>query len=81
MPDAFQAILDHDDEGAARFVGLNSGKKRTLIQIVSRVKQVDAQIAKGLAILHHLKKHKGKIDFKRLQGDIKTFNGLRKMSN
>ncbi|WP_370089578.1 YdeI/OmpD-associated family protein [Ekhidna sp.] len=74
VPESFQVLLDQDDEGRTHFEGLTKGKQRSLIYIVKKVKNVDSQLAKGLAIMHHLKEAKGVLDFKRLNELIKEYN-------
>ncbi|SNT13440.1 protein of unknown function [Ekhidna lutea] len=74
VPESFQALMDQDDEGLKFFKQLTMGKQRSLIHIVGKVKNVNSQIAKGLAIMHHLKEEKGELDFKRLNVLIKEYN-------
>ena len=74
MPESFQVLLAQDDEGRVYFQSLSMGKQRSLIYIVQKVKNVDSQLAKGLAIMHHLKEAKGNLDFKRLNVLIKEYN-------
>lgn len=74
VPESFQVLMDQDEEGMKYFKQLTMGKQRSLIHIVGKVKNVDSQLAKGLAIMHHLKETKGELDFKRLNILIKEFN-------
>jgi len=74
VPESFQALLEQDDEGRSYFEQLTMGKQRGLIYIAKKVKNVDSQIAKGLAIMHHLKETKGELDYKRLNELIKKYN-------
>ncbi len=74
MPESFEVLLAQDDEGRNYFQSLTKGKQRSLIYIVQKVKNVDSQLAKGLAIMHHLKEAKGVLDFKRLNVLIKEYN-------
>lgn len=74
VPESFQALLEQDEEGAALFRSQTMGIQRGLIYIVKKVKNVDSQIAKGLAIMHHMKESKGKVDYKRLNELIKEYN-------
>ncbi|MEP1033756.1 DUF1905 domain-containing protein [Ekhidna sp.] len=73
IPESFQVLLDQDTEGSEYFHMLTKGKQRTLIHLVGKVKNVDSQLAKGLAIMHHLKEE-GELDFKRLNVLIKEYN-------
>ena len=74
LPAALQELLYQDEEGSRYFHELTKGKQRSLIHIVGKVKNVDSQLAKGLAIMHHLKEAKGVLDFKRLNVLIKEYN-------
>lgn len=74
MPESFQVLLDQDEIGNKHFQALTPGKQRSLIYIVQKVKSVDKQINKGLAILDHLTEVNGKLDFKMLMLKIKEYN-------
>lgn len=74
VPESFQVLLDQDDDGRGYFEELTKGKQRSLIYLVKKVKNVDSQLAKGLAIMHHLKETKGDIEYKRLNELIKDYN-------
>ena len=74
LPPSFQELLFQDVEGSQYFHKLTKGKQRSLIHIVGKVKNVDSQLAKGLAIMHHLKEAQGVLDFKRLNVLIKEYN-------
>ena len=77
VPESFQMILDQDPEGEKVFHSLPKGKQRSLVYLVTKVKNVDSQIAKGLAIMHHMKECDGEVDFKRLNELIKHYNKLK----
>ncbi|MEQ9007917.1 MAG: YdeI/OmpD-associated family protein [Ekhidna sp.] len=77
VPESLQVLMDQDDEGVKFFKQLTMGKQRSLIHIVGKVKNVDSQLAKGLAIMHHLKEAKGELAFKRLNVLIKEYNNRR----
>lgn len=74
VPESFIVLLDQDEEGSKLFHSLTPGKQRSLIYLVSKVKSIDKQINKGLAILEHLRDVHGKIDFKLLNEKIKYYN-------
>lgn len=74
VPESFRILMTQDEEGFRYFKQLTMGKQRNLIHIVGKVKNVDSQLAKGLAIMHHLKEAKGELDFKRLNVLIKEYN-------
>jgi len=79
MPESFRVLLDQDEVGSGYFHSLTAGKQRSLIYIVGKVKNVDSQLNKGLAILDHLTETKGKLDFKALNIKIKEYNQRGKM--
>jgi len=68
--------LDQDEEGNAFFRSLTPGKQRSLIYIVTTVKNPESRMKKSLAIIHHLKLAKGKLDFRQLNTWIKYYNNL-----
>jgi len=74
MPESLQVMLDQDEQGSKYFHSLTPGKQRSLIYIVSKVKSLDKQINKSLAILEHLKDVQGKLDFRMLNEKIKEYN-------
>lgn len=74
VPESLLELLEQDREGSMCFHELTKGKQRTLIHLVGKVKNVDSQLAKGLAIMHHLKEAMGQLDFKRLNVLIKEYN-------
>ena len=74
VPESFEVLLAQDEEGNEYFRQLTKGKQRSLIYLVQKVKNIDSQLAKGLAIMHHLKEAKGVLDFKRLNVLIKEYN-------
>ena len=74
VPEEFQVMIDQDDEGNSYFQALTPGKQRALIYLVIKVKNSDSRIKKSLAIFHHLKEVRGKLDFKLLNETIKHFN-------
>ncbi len=78
MPESFRVLLDQDDEGRKHFESLTMGKQRNLVYIVGKVKNVDSQLNKGLAIMDHLKEVKGQLDFKKLNEKIKAYNNRNK---
>jgi len=71
-----QSVLDEDPEGKAFLVSLTPGKIRSLIYIVSKVKNPDKRIEKSIVILEHLRANKGKLDYKMLNIAFKEYNKL-----
>ncbi len=53
--EAFQEVLNTDEEGKIRFKALTDGKKRSLIHQVNRAKNIDTRINRALKILEKLK--------------------------
>ncbi len=80
MPEELLVLLDQDEEGDKLFHELTPGKQRSLIYIVSKVKNTNSRLNKALAIVHHLKEVQGKLDFKRLNETIKMYNQMRKLN-
>ena len=76
VPEELQVLLDQDEEGNGYFRQLTPGKQRSLIYLVTTVKNPESRMKKSLAILHHLKLAKGKLDFKQLNLWIKHYNNL-----
>jgi hypothetical protein len=79
MPDSFRVLLDQDEIGNEYFHALTPGKQRGLIYVVGKVKSLDSQLNKGLAILDHLTEFKGALDYKALNAKIKEYNQRAKM--
>ena len=78
MPDELMAVLLEDESGSTHFHALTPGRQRSLIYLVSKVKNPESRISKALAILHHLNEEGGGIEYKRLNETIKEFNQRRR---
>jgi hypothetical protein len=76
VPEELQVLLDQDEEGNTFFRSLTPGKQRSLIYLVTTVKNPESRMKKSMAIIHHLKLAKGKLDFKQLNSWIKYYNNL-----
>lgn len=61
MPEDLAEVLRQDDEGSRLFHALTGGLQRSLIYMVSSVKNIDRRIELGLVILEHLKENEGKV--------------------
>jgi len=72
MPGEFAELLEQDEEGREHFMALTDGKKRTLLYIIGKPKSADLRIRNGIAVLEHLKRNQGKVDYKQLNLDIKN---------
>jgi hypothetical protein len=55
MPEAFQEVLDSDEEASEIFQKLTDGNKRSLIYLVNSVKSVDKKIERALKIAEKIK--------------------------
>ncbi len=71
MPEEMEAVLFSDPNASDFFHKLTPGKQRSLIYIVSKVKNPDIKIHKSIVISNHLKNRNGKLDFKVLNQDFK----------
>lgn len=76
IPEELQVMLDQDEAGNEFFRKLTPGKQRGLVYIVTTVKNSDSRMRKSLAIIHHLKLAKGKLDYKQLNEWIKYYNNF-----
>lgn len=74
MPEEFDQCLKDDPIGFEYFNQLTPGKQRNLIHMVANVKSSDIKIRRALAILEHLFRESGKLDFKKLNEVVKEFN-------
>lgn len=72
MPEEFAVLLEQDLNGAEEFFKLTPGKQRTLLYMIAKPKSADLRIRNGIGVLNHLKKVKGKIDYKQLILEIKN---------
>jgi hypothetical protein len=72
LPVEFEELLKQDLAGSDVFESLTDGKKRTLLFIIAKPKSPDLRIRNGIAVLEHLKRNKGKIDYKQLREDMKS---------
>lgn len=76
MPEELQVLIDQDTEGASYFKSLTPGKQRMMVYTVTKVKNPESRMKKALAIIHHLKLAKGKLDYKQLNELIKYYNKM-----
>jgi hypothetical protein len=76
VPEEFTVMLDQDEEANTIFRALTPGKQRSLIYLVTKVKNPESRMKKSLAIMHHLRLSKGNIDGKQLNELIKYYNNL-----
>jgi len=74
MPEELALMLVEDETANIHFHNLTRGKQRTLIFLVSKLKNVDARIRKALGIVEHLNEFNGELDFKALNEKFKEIN-------
>lgn len=74
MPEELAELLALDEEGNELFHALTPGKQRTLLYIAGSPKTSETRIKKAVVVIEHLKANGGKIDFKRLNLDMKEAN-------
>ena len=71
MPEEFAEVLAQDEEGNRLFHALTPGKLRTLLYIVGQVKDPDKRVGRAIAIVEHLKKNGGKINYRQLNEEMR----------
>ena len=76
MPRELDEMLKQDGEASAYFEELTPGKQRNLIHFVATIKSSEIRIRRALVVANHLTSHKGLIDFKDLNQEIKEANNL-----
>jgi uncharacterized 2Fe-2S/4Fe-4S cluster protein (DUF4445 family) len=70
MPEELAELFKQDEDGSRFFYALPEGKRRTLIYIVSSVKNSTRRIERAIAVVEHLKARSGKLDYKALYNDL-----------
>ena len=76
MPEELKEVLAMDAMADKYFHKLTPGKQRSLIYIISKVKNSDSRIRKSLAVADHLTANKGEIDYKLLSEALKEYNKM-----
>ncbi len=71
MPEELVEVLKQDDEGDRLFHALTPGKQRSLIYLVSGVKDIDKRIHTALIVVDHLKENDGKVIGNKLYEETK----------
>lgn len=74
LPEEFKELLSQDLMGNEVFHQLTPGKQRTLLYIVGKPKSADLRIRNGIAVLEHLKKNNGTVNYKLLNQEIKNLS-------
>ncbi len=73
LPAEMKEMFFQDPEGSAFFHALTPGKQRSLLYMVGKPKSEDARLKKAVVVMEHLKKWKGKLDYKILNEEMKNF--------
>jgi hypothetical protein len=71
FPDELREWLDQDPEGKTLFNQLTPGRQRNIIYVVNQIKDSDLRIRRSMIMIDHLKNNNGKIDFKKLNAELK----------
>ncbi|MFN4123613.1 MAG: YdeI/OmpD-associated family protein [Flavobacteriales bacterium] len=74
MPEEFEEVMQQDEIGSQLFHQLTAGKKRSLLYMIGKVKNVQSRINKSLAVMEHLKENQVKLDYKILNEKMEEFN-------
>lgn len=78
ISEEMEEVLFSDPDGSDLFHRLTPGVQRTLIHVINKYKSSNLKIERSFVILEHLKKNKGKLDFKLLNQDFKDFKNKMK---
>ncbi|MEZ4932503.1 MAG: YdeI/OmpD-associated family protein [Saprospiraceae bacterium] len=76
MPEEMDELLHQYPEGNHWFQSLTPVKQRSMLYIIGKPKGAETRLKKALVIIEHLKANQGKIDFRRLQEDMKGTNKM-----
>ena len=71
MPEELVEVLKQDDVGDGLFHALTPGKQRSLIYLVSGIKDIDKRIHTALIVVDHLKENAGKVIGDKLYQEMK----------
>ncbi len=74
MPEEFQETLNQDPIAFEYFEKLTPGKQRNLIYFVGNVKSSEIKVRRAWVVTDHLVSHKGVVDFKDLNRELKEAN-------
>jgi hypothetical protein len=72
FPEELKELLDQDKEGNRLFHLLTPGKQRNILYYVNQVKNTDLRIHRAMIFLDHLKRNKGKLNFRELFEEFKA---------
>lgn len=71
MPEEFEEVLGQDPEGSELFHSLSSGRQRSIIYGVAKLKDTDKRIHTALVFIEHLKRNGGKVVYETLREELK----------
>ncbi|MBX3244333.1 MAG: DUF1905 domain-containing protein [Acidobacteria bacterium] len=71
MPEEFAEVMKQDPAGGKLFHKLTEGQQRSLIYLVTNVKDIDRRIHTALRILDHLHENEGKVIGDQLYEELK----------
>ncbi len=71
MPEELDELLKQDETGNRLFHALTPGKLRTLLYIVGQPKTSDVRLRRAIGIVEHLKSNDGKINYRKLNEEMK----------
>ncbi len=71
MSAELKEVLRQDRDGNRLFHKLTAGRQRSLIYMISSVKNIDRRIHLALIVLEHIKENDGKVIGEKLQEEIK----------
>lgn len=72
FPTELEEVLAQDKAGKDYFFKLTPGRQRNIIYGVSQVKNSDLRIHRAMVMIDHLKKNKGKINFRQLNAELRS---------
>jgi hypothetical protein len=73
ISEEMQEVLNSDFDGNTWFEKLTAGKQRSLIYLISKTKNSQLKIEKTFVLMEHLKRNKGKFDFRIFNEDCNNF--------
>lgn len=71
MPEELAEVLAQDEVGSRLLHALTPGKIRTLLYIVANVKDPEKRIGRAIAVVEHLKRNGGKINYRQLNEELR----------
>lgn len=71
FPEELKELLKQDTTGNKYFHQLTPGKQRNIIYYVGQVKNTDLRIHRAMIFIEHLKRNKGKLDFREILQDFR----------